>query len=63
LLELAEEAGCTPQQAVYNLAQTLGITPLSGTKNEGHMREAVAAEHINLEEGRALADILQMVWD
>jgi aryl-alcohol dehydrogenase-like predicted oxidoreductase len=63
LLELAKDAGCTPEQAVYNLAQTLGITPLSGTKDESHMQEAVAAEHIKLSEGRDLADVLQTVWD
>ncbi|KAI0035857.1 Aldo/keto reductase [Vararia minispora EC-137] len=40
--------GCTPAQVVYRLAQELGVTPLSGTTSEEHMREDVAVEGITL---------------
>ncbi|PSR75269.1 hypothetical protein PHLCEN_2v9235 [Hermanssonia centrifuga] len=42
----AEAKGCTPAQAVYRLAQHHGITPLSGTSNEEHMRADIAVEEI-----------------
>jgi len=50
---LAESATpkCTPAQAVYRLAQLHGITPLCGSTNEEHMREAVAVEGIEFDEG------------
>ena len=58
---------CTPAQVLFKLAQVHGITPLSGTTNEEHMREDVAAETIDLsqsleKEGAAMQEIEQLVW-
>lgn len=58
---------CTPAQVLFKLAQVHGITPLSGTTNEEHMREDVAAETIDLSqslenEGAAMQEIEQLVW-
>ncbi|GMK54770.1 hypothetical protein CspeluHIS016_0113560 [Cutaneotrichosporon spelunceum] len=41
---LAARQGCTPQQVVYRLCQLWNITPLCGTTNEAHMREALEVE-------------------
>jgi len=38
---------CTVPQALYRIVQLAGITPLSGTTNDEHMKEDVAVEHIN----------------
>ncbi|KAJ7598068.1 Aldo/keto reductase [Mycena floridula] len=46
----AAAAKCTPAQAVYRFAQLEGIVPLSGTTNETHMKEAVAAENVELKD-------------
>ena len=43
----AKENKCTLPQAVYRFAQSLGITPLSGTTDETHMREDLVAESLN----------------
>ncbi|EED81558.1 predicted protein [Postia placenta Mad-698-R] len=48
LREIARTKSCTPPQAVFRLAQLQGITPLSGTTNEQHMRQDVEAEQIDL---------------
>ncbi|KAI0775849.1 Aldo/keto reductase [Trametes elegans] len=39
---------CTAAQALFKIAQLHGITPLSGTTNEKHMDEDVAAEQLDL---------------
>lgn len=41
---------CSPAQAVYRLAQLQGVTPLSGTTNEAHMRDDIALENIEVGE-------------
>ncbi|KAF9467390.1 NADP-dependent oxidoreductase domain-containing protein [Collybia nuda] len=46
LVELAKAVRCTPAQAVFRLAQMEGVTPLSGTKDETHMREDLEVEGI-----------------
>jgi diketogulonate reductase-like aldo/keto reductase len=61
LRALAETAGCTPQQAVYRVAQMLGITPLCGSTNEAHMSEAVGVDMIRLGDGKDLNDVMDMV--
>ena len=61
VLALAEEAECTPQQAVYRTAQMLGITPLCGTTNEAHMSEAVVVDKIQLRDGKDLAAVMEAV--
>ncbi|KAI0684936.1 Aldo/keto reductase [Cytidiella melzeri] len=45
----ARSKGCSPAQAVYRLAQLQGITPLSGTTDEEHMREDIAVENIEVD--------------
>lgn len=46
---ICNAVGCTSAQAVYRLAQTCGIVPLSGTTKEQHMKDDVLVEKINLE--------------
>ncbi|KAL4244320.1 NADP-dependent oxidoreductase domain superfamily protein [Abortiporus biennis] len=50
LLTLAARKRCTPAQLYFRLAQIDGITPLSGTTNEEHMKEDVAVESIEISE-------------
>ncbi|KAF9010762.1 Aldo/keto reductase [Cyathus striatus] len=50
LIAIAQELNCTPAQAVYRIAQLEGITPLSGTTNEDHMRQDVAVEELSLDQ-------------
>lgn len=38
---VAEQKGLTPQTLMYAFMMTLGHTPLSGTKNSGHMTEDI----------------------
>ncbi|KAJ3546869.1 hypothetical protein NM688_g5466 [Phlebia brevispora] len=52
LQKFAQSKGWTPAQAVYRLAQWHGITPLSGTTSEEHMREDAALDtDVELNEG------------
>lgn len=46
--EIAERTRSTPAQAVFRVAQKLGIAPLSGSTNEGRMREGIEAEKIDI---------------
>jgi hypothetical protein len=43
---LAAAYSCTTEQAVYRLAQLRGITPLCGSTDEQHMREAIAVSQL-----------------
>jgi diketogulonate reductase-like aldo/keto reductase len=43
---LAAAYSCTAEQAVYRLAQLREITPLCGSTDEQHMREAIAASQL-----------------
>ena len=40
---MAETYEKTPEQIYYSFTRSIGMTPLSGTKNSKHMVEAVAA--------------------
>jgi len=66
VLALAQAAKCTAAQAVFKIAQMQGITPLSGTTNDNHMREGVDVEHIELGQdadmARHLKTVREFVW-
>lgn len=47
---LSRRLSCTPAQAVYRIAQTRGVTPISGTTSEEHMKQDVAVDKIVLDE-------------
>ncbi|KAF8342003.1 NADP-dependent oxidoreductase domain-containing protein [Cantharellus anzutake] len=48
IVKIAESRSCTPAQAIFRIAQQIGITPLAGSKNEKHMKDGLLAEHIDL---------------
>jgi diketogulonate reductase-like aldo/keto reductase len=48
LQRFAQKKGISPAQAIYRLAQVNGVTPLSGTTNEQHMKEDVSVENIEV---------------
>lgn len=50
MTSFAESKTCSPEQAVYRLAQSQGITPISGTTNEQHMRDDVEVENIEVDD-------------
>jgi aryl-alcohol dehydrogenase-like predicted oxidoreductase len=54
---LAQSSSSTPEQLIYRLAQSRGITPLCGTTNDSHMREALAAQDIEWEES---SDVIKL---
>jgi diketogulonate reductase-like aldo/keto reductase len=62
LVSIAEASKCTPSQVLFKLAMMGGVTPLSGTKNEAHMEDAVAVSALELkdtsEQLKALQDII-----
>ncbi|KAK4684757.1 hypothetical protein P7C73_g5412, partial [Tremellales sp. Uapishka_1] len=41
---LSRKSAFTPEQTVYRIAQLFGITPLCGSTDEVHMKEALAAD-------------------
>ncbi|KDQ21752.1 hypothetical protein BOTBODRAFT_61376 [Botryobasidium botryosum FD-172 SS1] len=49
ILSISRKLSCTPAQAIFRLAQEWGVTPLAGSKNEGHMKDGVETEKIALE--------------
>ena len=57
----AKQNKCTPPQAVYRFAQSLGITPLSGTTDETHMREDLVAESLNQGE-EFFGTLTRFIW-
>ena len=59
VLWLAEVYNITAEQVVYKFAQSEGITPLSGTTNEEHMREDVAVEKLSFPDGKEAVDDLR----
>ena len=63
---MANAARCTPAQVVFKIVETHGITPLSGTTNEIHMREGLDAEHIKLDHDadvvKHLTSVEEFVW-
>ena len=48
LATLVQSKRCTPAQIVYRLAQLNGVTPLSGTTNETHMKADLEVENIDV---------------
>lgn len=48
LLSIASASRCTPEQALFKLAQDAGVTPLSGTTSELHMAEDLAVHKLEL---------------
>ncbi|GFZ48552.1 hypothetical protein JCM24511_06300, partial [Saitozyma sp. JCM 24511] len=46
LRALASKASMTPQQAVYKLCQLWGITPLCGSTDLQHIKEALGVENV-----------------
>ncbi|KIJ49690.1 hypothetical protein M422DRAFT_59353 [Sphaerobolus stellatus SS14] len=64
ILTIAQEASCTPAQAVYRVAQLRGIVPLAGSTNEGRMRDGVATSNIELKSPasiKALEDVNKFI--
>jgi len=68
---IARAKKCTSAQVLFKLAQIHGITPLSGTTNEQHMQDDIAAQDIDLEShiqagndevSTAVNKIIRLVW-
>lgn len=49
-LDLVARVGKTPAQVVFRFAQQVGILPLTGTTDVGHMREDLEANRFDLSE-------------
>ncbi|KAK7692408.1 hypothetical protein QCA50_004033 [Cerrena zonata] len=49
LQSFAKRKGLTTAQVLYRLAQSRGVTPISGTTQETHMQHDIAAEDIKLD--------------
>ncbi|KAG9002228.1 hypothetical protein FRB94_004043 [Tulasnella sp. JGI-2019a] len=47
---ITQRLGCTSAQALFRVAQRLGISPLSGSTSEGRMQEGVEAEKVGVTE-------------
>ncbi|KAI0256063.1 Aldo/keto reductase [Lactifluus subvellereus] len=58
---VAKANNCTPAQVVYRFAQSLGITPLSGTTDEVHMQEDLAVETLNKGEEH-FGTLTEFIW-
>jgi len=56
---LATRANATPAQVVFAFSRRLGMLPLTGTSDAGHMREDLASDivRLSLEEVRALESL------
>ncbi|KAF5349577.1 hypothetical protein D9756_008883 [Leucocoprinus leucothites] len=48
LLSIARASSCTPEQALFKIAQDAGVTPLTGTTSGIHMGEDLAVHQIQL---------------
>jgi len=62
LSAIAQTANCTPAQALFRVAQLEGVTPLSGTTSETHMREDVAVEKLELSNPEDLNSIRSLLF-
>ena len=51
LAELAKRHGVSAPQIVFRFAQSIGILPLTGTSDAGHMRQDLAGSGISLAQG------------
>jgi diketogulonate reductase-like aldo/keto reductase len=49
LAAIAQRHGAIPAQVVFAFARTLGMLPLTGTRDPAHMRVDLAAEHLELD--------------
>ena len=47
-VELANELDAAPEQLVFRFAQRVGMLPLTGTTDSGHMRLDLASEQLDL---------------
>lgn len=61
ILTLAEKASCTAEQAIFRLAQDMGVTPLAGSKNEQHMKDGVGVEKLPALDPNLSAKILEII--
>jgi diketogulonate reductase-like aldo/keto reductase len=65
LVALSQSASCTPEQAVFRLAQMRGIVPLLGSTNEDRMKKGLDAFGINLEQTtgseKAIRDLNELI--
>ena len=50
LVGITKRLDCTPAQALYRIAQARGVTPISGTTSEDHMKDDVAVEQLVLDD-------------
>jgi diketogulonate reductase-like aldo/keto reductase len=59
---LASRANATPAQVVFAFARTVGILPLTGTSDAGHMRQDLASSGLALsaEEVRAIEGLAEL---
>lgn len=62
LLSLAKRKSLTPAQATYFFAQSLGITPISGTTSEEHMKQDVGIGNITAEDQPELDQLQEYIW-
>ncbi|KAJ6594212.1 NADP-dependent oxidoreductase domain-containing protein [Mycena capillaripes] len=63
LVAIAKASSCTPAQALFKFAMMGGVTPLSGTTNEGHMEEGVAVPALELKDPSGQLKLLEkVVW-
>jgi diketogulonate reductase-like aldo/keto reductase len=46
--ELAARAGATPAQIVFAFARTAGMLPLTGTSDDGHMKQDLDSVELKL---------------
>lgn len=48
IASLAAKANATPAQIIFSFARTLGMLPLTGTKDANHMKQDLASRHVTL---------------
>lgn len=61
LQALARDKGCTPAQALYRFSQSQGITPLTGTTSEEHMKEDLRVDKIDLTTSE-VQTLVHFIW-
>ncbi|KAH7923148.1 Aldo/keto reductase [Leucogyrophana mollusca] len=64
ILSLSHALDCTPPQVLFKLAQLHDITPLTGTTDELHMQQDLAAEHLVFKDEveNEVTNVVQYVW-
>ncbi|KAF9227161.1 Aldo/keto reductase [Gyrodon lividus] len=64
VVALASELDVTPAQVIFKLAQLHDIVPLTGTTNELHMQQDLAAERITFKEDMKseMRNVVEFVW-